>query len=1094
MSDRFYRIPIDRLYKWITAEEEHSRIFGLYKELLFIPDKDDPFKMDRYGITLDTPIGVAAGPHTQLAHNIIASWLCGGSYLELKTVQTLDEIEVTKPCIDMEDEGYNCEWSQELKVHDSYDEYLNAWILIHVLKHKYKWDLDNPGFIFNLSVGYDLKGILNDNVQWFFDKMSDASIELEEKIKSLKLLYPAIEEINIPSCLSDNITLSTMHGCPPDEIERIGKYLIEERKLHTAIKLNPTLLGPDELRYLLNKRLGYEINIPDEAFEHDLKYPEALGMINSLSKLSEENGVEFALKLTNTLESSNSTHWLPEKEKMVYTSGRALHSLTINLAKKLQTDFDGKLDLSFSGGVDAFNVAETLACNLKPITVCSDLLKPGGYLRLPQYLDELRKHFSIVNADSIDEFISKKSNGIKNINQAGLHNINEYCDKVVENKYYHKSNFPFENIKTPRELTEYDCVHAPCIEACAVDQNVPDYMYYTAKGDLDKAFEVVIQDNPQPNITGNVCDHLCQPKCTRINYDNPLLIRGIKRYISENYKNASHKTPKPKNRLRAAIIGAGPSGLSCAYFLALEGFEVNIYESKSIAGGMASGTIPSFRLSDEQIKDDIDLIKSIGVNLHFNHEVDKESFKELQSKNDYIYLSVGAKDSKKLQIPGEDFFGVYDQLSFLFKVRSGKSFQLGSNVAIIGGGLSAVDAARTSQRLIDSSGKVTMVYRRTKKEMPVGADEIKALLDEGVELYELTAPISISKSSNNNLSLECIKMELGQEDESGRRRPIPIDRSEFNLNFDSIITAIGQDIVVDFIPDEKLIINKETNETQYKNVFAGGDALRGADSLINAIGDGKKVAEIIIKRALENHKQEVVETSEKISLMEFQKKQAYREFGIELPETDLTDRQNFNLVNPTLTDEEARREAERCMFCNDVCNICVGVCPNFSNLSFTAVPEDIPVYRVTKNGNENSIEVFNHLRINQDVQIINIADFCNECGNCNTFCPTSGAPYLTKPRFYLTEESFSKEEFGFLLQENSLMYKNAEDGSIEILRMMDDKLIYESDKVKVEFEQDNFLLLNAKFKSDTVKNITLEKAAEMYFLLFNLRTESVFQL
>jgi putative selenate reductase len=572
------------------------------------------------------------------------------------------------------------------------------------------------------------------------------------------------------------------------------------------------------------------------------------------------------------------------------------------------------------------------------------------------------------------------------------------------------------------------------------------------------------------------------------------LIRGIKRYISENYKNASPKTPKPKNGLSAAIIGAGPSGLSCAYFLAIEGFNVNVYESKPFAGGMASGTIPSFRLSDEQIKNDIDLIESVGVRLHYNQNVDEEFFNRLKEENDFVYIAVGAKDSKKLQIDGEKLPGVFDQLSFLFKVRSGETFELGNNVAIIGGGLSAVDAARTSQRLIDSSGIVTMVYRRTKKEMPVGEDEIKALLDEGVKLYELTAPVSITKSSNNDLSLECIKMELGQEDESGRRRPVPVNGSEFKLNFDSIITAIGQDIVLDFIPDKKLIINNDTNETQYNNVFAGGDALRGADSLINAIGDGKKVAEAIIESASDNQMQKGIESSKKISLMEFQKKQAYREFGIELPETDITDRQNFKLVNPTLTDEEARKEAERCMYCNDVCNICVGVCPNFSNLSFTAVPEEIPVYRVINNGNANSVEVFDDLKIKQDVQIINIADFCNECGNCNTFCPTSGAPYITKPRFYLTEESFSKEEFGFLLQGNSLKYKNAEEKGIESLGIIDDKLIYESDKVMVEFDPHKFLLLNIEFKSDSVKSVTLEKAAEMYFLLFNLRTESIFQM
>ena len=187
MSERFYTIPIEQLFKWIITEENDGSIFGIYKELFFEPKETDAFRMTRYGRLLETPIGVAAGPHTQLAQNIIASWLMGARYMELKTVQTLDEIEVTKPCIDMEDEGYNCEWSQELKIEESFDEYLNAWIIIHILRHKFKWDgVDEPGVIFNMSVGYNLEGILKDNVQWFFAKMQDASKEIKEKIQSIK--------------------------------------------------------------------------------------------------------------------------------------------------------------------------------------------------------------------------------------------------------------------------------------------------------------------------------------------------------------------------------------------------------------------------------------------------------------------------------------------------------------------------------------------------------------------------------------------------------------------------------------------------------------------------------------------------------------------------------------------------------------------------------------------------------------------------------------------------------------------------------------------------------------------------------------------
>jgi putative selenate reductase len=1088
MSDKFYRIPIERLFNWITNEEKQGRIFGLYKENFFSPTKKDPFQLRRYNQALETPIGVAAGPHTQLAHNIIASWLCGARYIELKTVQTLDEIDVTKPCIDMEDEGYNCEWSQELKIKDSYDEYLNAWIIIHILKHKFGWEDKEQGFIFNLSVGYDLKGILNENVQWFFDKMNNSSQELEEKIKTIKPFYPEIKNIKIPSRLSDNITLSTMHGCPPDEIERIGKYLIEERHLHTAIKLNPTLLGPEELRYLLNEKLGYEITVPDEAFEHDLKYPEALNMINSLSKLADKNGVEFGLKLTNTLESLNSTNWLPPKEKMVYSSGRALHPLTVNLAKKLQNDFNGKLDISFSAGVDAFNVADTLACNLKPITVCSDLLKPGGYLRLLQYLEELKKHFAQVNANSIDEFVSNRSNGIKNINKAGLFNLNKYTNDVIENKYYHKKNFPYENIKTTRKLTEYDCISAPCIEACAVDQNVPEYMYYVSRGDLSNAYKVVIEDNPQPNITGNVCDHLCQPKCTRINYDNPLLIRGIKRYIAENIDVKTKTNGKEKNGLKVAVIGGGPSGLSCAYFLATEGFEVNVYESKSFAGGMASGTIPTFRLSDQQVKNDIDLIESVGVKIHFDQNVNEEMFNQLRANNDYVYIAVGAKNSKKLQIPGENLPGVYDQLSFLSKVRNSESFDLGKSVAIIGGGLSAVDAARTAKRILPDSGSVTMIYRRTQKEMPVGDDEIKAMLDEGVKLIELTSPVSINKGSDD-LILECIKMNLGEEDESGRSKPVKINGSEFKMNFDSIITAIGQDIVLDFLPDKKLQVNYHSFETQFENVFAGGDVLRGADSLINAIGDGKNAAIKILEKSKTKPK-ERSSGVKKLSLSQFQMKQAHREFGIDLPETELNERKGFELVNPVLTSEQAFKEAERCLYCDDICNVCVSVCPNFANIGFKSVKMNIPIYKVYNSSSDSKFEVIDYFEIKQDHQIFNIADFCNECGNCVTFCPTSGSPFQTKPRFYLTEESFNSEEYGYFISKSHIKYKSKL--GTESLSLKNEFMIYENGNVIVNFNRDNFDLIKWNLKVKTSNEIILDRAAEMYYLFNNLKNHSIF--
>jgi putative selenate reductase len=543
MSDRFTCCPIDKLLHWILEEEKQGEIFGIRKELFFIPQGSDVFKMKRYGQDLETPIGVAAGPHTQLSQNIISAWLTGARYMELKTVQTLDELEVTKPCIDMTDEGYNCEWSQELKLEQSFNEYLNAWIILHILKDKFGWgSTRSRGFIFNMSVGYNLEGILNSNVQTFLDKMTDCAVEKAAKIETLAGVYPPVKDLDIPDRITDNITISTMHGCPPDEIEKIGRYFIEDRKLHTTIKLNPTLLGPEKLRNILNGELGFDVEVPDIAFEHDLEYEAGLALIRSLQASAEKVGVEFNLKLTNTLETTKRDQNLPENEQMVYMSGRALHPISIHLACRLQNEFNGELDISFSAGTDCFNVADILACNMRPVTVCSDVLKPGGYGRLGQYLEEISLAFAEAGADSIAMFITTRAQ-TKDVARAGLENLQTYAAAVVADKIYQKSNFPYESIKTPRELTAFDCVKAPCVSTCPASQDIPGYMYYTARGNYQKAMDVILETNPFPNMQGMVCDHLCQYKCTRMNYDSPLLIREIKRFVAQQASGRAKQQP-----------------------------------------------------------------------------------------------------------------------------------------------------------------------------------------------------------------------------------------------------------------------------------------------------------------------------------------------------------------------------------------------------------------------------------------------------------------------------------------------------------------------------------------------------------------------
>jgi len=272
MADRMFPIPIEQLIRWSLDELTSQRsIFGLPEELFHRPWLGDPYRCHQHGQLLETPVGVAAGPHTQLAQNIVVAYLAGARFIELKTVQTLDEIEVAKPCIDMQDAGYNCEWSQELTLGESFAEYLKAWILIRVLRRELDLGIGpEDGFVFNMSVGYDLDGIQGSKVQRFLGSMRDAAALRRRTLQAAARAHPATADLDVPARLSESVTLSTMHGCPPGEIERIGRYLIEELGLHTAIKLNPTLLGAERLREILNGQLGFsDIQVPDEAFEHD---------------------------------------------------------------------------------------------------------------------------------------------------------------------------------------------------------------------------------------------------------------------------------------------------------------------------------------------------------------------------------------------------------------------------------------------------------------------------------------------------------------------------------------------------------------------------------------------------------------------------------------------------------------------------------------------------------------------------------------------------------------------------------------------------------------------------------------------------------
>lgn len=405
MGDIMRPIPFEELLTRIFDEYQQQRsIFGIPEQQFYSPVKGKTVSV--FGETCATPVGPAAGPHTQLAQNIVTSWLTGGRFIELKTVQILDRLELEKPCIDAEDECFNTEWSTEFTLLKAWDEYLKAWFALHLLEAMFQPSDSGKSFIFNMSVGYNLEGIKQPPMQQFIDNMMDASDHpkfaqyrdtlnkllqddaflarhgLQEKRESLQAL-PA----RIPTSMVHGVTLSTMHGCPPHEIEAICRYMLEEKGLNTFVKLNPTLLGYARVREILDVcGFGY-IGLKEESFDHDLKLTQALEMLERLMALAKEKSLGFGVKLTNTLGTINNKGALPGEE--MYMSGRALFPLSINVAAVLSRAFDGKLPISYSGGASQLTIRDIFDTGIRPITMATDLLKPGGYLRLSACMREL---------------------------------------------------------------------------------------------------------------------------------------------------------------------------------------------------------------------------------------------------------------------------------------------------------------------------------------------------------------------------------------------------------------------------------------------------------------------------------------------------------------------------------------------------------------------------------------------------------------------------------------------------------------------------------------------------------------------------------
>jgi len=880
--------PFHVLLKWILTEyEENQSIFGIHSSLFYTPHKDSPYAGMEFGQYLATPLGPAAGPHTQLTQNIICSWLSGGRFIELKTVQIMDELEIPRPCIEMEDEGYNVEWSQELKLEQSASEYCKAWVLIHILHRLLGFEkVGHVGTVFNMSVGYNLEGIKSLEMTSFMDKMINGSKEIAQIKSILQEEFPQFADIEIPAQITNNVTLSTMHGCPPEEIEQIARYLMEEKGLHTTIKLNPTLLGKEVLGRMIRDDLGYrDIKILDTVFEHDLQYDRALQLIKTLQEIAAKEKLIFGIKLSNTLPVANHKGYLPGDE--MYMSGRVLYPIAINLYHKLMQDVTGELKVSYSAGADAINIVDILATGTRPITLVTDLLKPGGYSRLVPCLENIESEMKFRGYENLEQLASNK-----------LSNLEQAASEALLNKRYKKSYHPYPLPKVNSPLPMFDCIAAPCREGCAICQDIPDYAWAMANGQWDQALEIILARNPLPGVTGYICTQLCQRVCTRNHYDEPVGIRDLKKFAALN-GNVTLRT-KDKNNKRVAVIGSNPMGLSAAFFLALNGVEVVIFEA-GLQGTGITGIPPKMVIPQEVIQKDLERIINMGVTIAYSQLIEKPE-KLLQAGFDDVYVAFDTEVMTKPKI--------------------------------------IIQACADGRQ---------------------AAEEI------------------------------CRKMGIVLEEES-----------------DSILL---------FSPEEILAMKNLRRRIEIRQRPQ--------------------------RAAIEN-----------------------------------------------CTEDEARREAARCMQCSTFCDKCVEVCPNRANYTYVASPQSIMLPIVAYENGRLVVAGEELFKVNQTRQIIHLDDFCNECGNCTSFCVHHGKPYMDKPRLFLRRGDFEREDNNaFYIEDNTILRR--EGGRESKLAMGQDGVVFSNYLVRIHLSP-TFKMKEMNLKRPFGGTLSLREAAEMALIFKGIRTSLLF--
>ncbi len=534
----------------------------------------------------------------------------------------------------------------------------------------------------------------------------------------------------------------------------------------------------------------------------------------------------------------------------------------------------------------------------------------------------------------------------------------------------------------------YEDKTPPCSAACPAGNDIVGFIQKIAREDFKGAFDLLTEENPFPGVCGRVCFHPCEAKCNRGSFDEPIAIHSLERFVADVAFGLDRKIRRGKERRKekVAIIGSGPAGMSCAYHLARLHYEVTVFESFSQAGGMLRMGIPAYRLPREVLNRELSDIVALGVEVRtgvsLGANLKWEDLREYQA----IFISTGAHRSRGLQILGEREKGVLGGLDLLKRINLNRRVKLGDHIAIIGGGNTAIDVARSLIRL---GKKATILYRRSREEMPAFEEEVLEALEEGVKIRYLINPIRIG-DKNGWKRIECVRMELGEKDESGRRRPIPIPHSNLRIDVDQVIIAAGEEIEASFLPmglekKEGMVLTRRDASTGIRGVFAGGDLTSAQRTVAHAIGSGKRAAlaidcylngrdsEEAIRQALigegpslsiygylhpeERMRNPHVVAFEELNMDYFEPARRQREWKTAVKERI----KGFQEVSSTLPEGAALDEAERCFNCGtcNACEVCYVFCPDMS---------------ILKSEEGNLLRQVDY-------------DYCKGCGICFTECP-----------------------------------------------------------------------------------------------------------